>query len=59
MKVQNLLQRLDEIGSSLERSKHALALIGLGSVGLECDRLDSYSDLDSLSSWNQATNKPI
>ncbi len=41
-----LLTRLDEIGRSLEQSRHALALIGLGSVGLELDRLDSYSDLD-------------
>lgn len=41
-----LLKRLDEIGQSLERNGHALALIGLGSVGVELDRLDSYSDLD-------------
>jgi hypothetical protein len=41
-----LLQRLDEIGQSLERSGHALALIGLGSVGIELERLDAYSDLD-------------
>ncbi|GAK49432.1 hypothetical protein U14_00654 [Candidatus Moduliflexus flocculans] len=41
-----LLQRLDEIGRSLERSGHALALIGLGSVGAERDRLDEFSDLD-------------
>jgi lincosamide nucleotidyltransferase B/F len=46
MNSQSLLTRLDEIGHSLERSGHALALIGLGSVGLELDRLDSYSDLD-------------
>jgi hypothetical protein len=46
MNTQNLIQRLDDIGHSLERSGHALALIGLGSVGLELDRLDSYSDLD-------------
>jgi lincosamide nucleotidyltransferase B/F len=46
MNPQSLLQRLDEIGQSLERSQHALALIGLGSVGLELDRLDEYSDLD-------------
>jgi hypothetical protein len=46
MKTQFLLKRLDEIGQSLDRSGHALALIGLGSVGLELDRLDSYSDLD-------------
>jgi hypothetical protein len=41
-----LLTRLDEIGRALEQSGHALALIGLGSVGLELDRIDSYSDLD-------------
>jgi hypothetical protein len=46
MKPQDLLNRLDEIGRSLARSGHALALIGLGSVGTELDRLDSYSDLD-------------
>jgi hypothetical protein len=46
MKTQSLLKRLDEIGQSLERSEHALALLGLGSVGLELERLDSYSDLD-------------
>ena len=41
-----LLARLDEIGQSLESSGHALALIGLGSVGLELERLDAWSDLD-------------
>jgi lincosamide nucleotidyltransferase B/F len=41
-----LLSRLDEIGASLARSGKALALIGLGSAGLELDRLDRYSDLD-------------
>jgi lincosamide nucleotidyltransferase len=41
-----LLQRLDEIGRALERTGHALALIGLGSVGVERGRLDEYSDLD-------------
>lgn len=46
MDPQSLLKRLDEIGFSLERSGHALALIGLGSVGLEQERLDAYSDLD-------------
>lgn len=43
---QLLLARLDDIGRSLERTGRALALIGLGSVGLELDRLDEYSDLD-------------
>jgi len=46
MKSHLLLKRLDEIGQSLEQSPHALALIGLGSVGLELYRLDDYSDLD-------------
>ncbi len=41
-----LISRLDEIGFSLARSNKALALIGLGSVGIELDRLDAYSDLD-------------
>jgi len=41
-----LLARLDEIGASLARTGRARALIGLGSVGLERERLDRYSDLD-------------
>ncbi len=41
-----LLSRLTEIGSSLAQSGQAIALIGLGSVGLGLDRLDAYSDLD-------------
>lgn len=44
--TQRLLQRLDEIGQSLARSGHALGLLGLGSVGLELERLDAHSDLD-------------
>lgn len=43
-----LLKRLDEIGGSLALSGRALALIGCGSVGLELERLDEYSDLDFL-----------
>ena len=46
METRSLLKRLDEIGQSLDQSGHALALIGLGSVGLELERLDAYSDLD-------------
>jgi hypothetical protein len=46
MHTQHLLTRLDEIGQSLAQSGHALALIGLGSVGEELHRLDDYSDLD-------------
>ena len=41
-----LLERLDAIGRSLSGNGHALALLGLGSAGLETDRLDVYSDLD-------------
>lgn len=41
-----LLARLDEIGGSLAQSRHAIALIGLGSVGEELHRLDEHSDLD-------------
>lgn len=44
--TQRLLDRLDAIGASLAHSGHALALLGLGSVGEERDRLDTYSDLD-------------
>jgi lincosamide nucleotidyltransferase B/F len=41
-----LLKRLNKIAQSLEDSNHALALIGLGSVGLELERIDEHSDLD-------------
>lgn len=44
--TQRLLERLDAIGASLKDSGNALALLGLGSVGLETERLDEYSDLD-------------
>jgi lincosamide nucleotidyltransferase B/F len=43
---QRLLDRLDAIGASLARRDTTLALIGLGSVGAELERLDRYSDLD-------------
>jgi len=41
-----LLARLEAIGQGLAASGHALALLGLGSVGLELERIDAYSDLD-------------
>jgi hypothetical protein len=41
-----LLGRLDEIASSLQAADAALALLALGSVGLETGRLDEHSDLD-------------
>ncbi|MEE4194757.1 MAG: hypothetical protein V2J07_06140 [Anaerolineae bacterium] len=43
---EKLLTRLAEIGDSLAQRENALALIGLGSVGEDMDRLDEYSDLD-------------
>ena len=46
MKPDILLTRLNQIRQSLAHSGHALALIGLGSVGEELHRLDEYSDLD-------------
>ena len=45
-KSKHLLNRLDEIGKSLSKRADALALIGLGSVGIELNRLDQFSDLD-------------
>ncbi len=41
-----LLQRLDDLGTELERRGDSLALIALGSVGLDLDRIDEHSDLD-------------
>ncbi len=41
-----LLQRMKDIAHSLQSSGKARALLALGSVGTELDRLDAYSDLD-------------
>jgi hypothetical protein len=46
LRTEMLLQRLDEIGKSLEKKGGALLLLGVGSVGIETARLDDYSDLD-------------
>lgn len=43
---EKLLQRLDAIGKSLKASGKAHALLGLGSVGIETERLDQFSDVD-------------
>ncbi|HVU14918.1 MAG TPA: hypothetical protein VHD90_26770 [Phototrophicaceae bacterium] len=43
---QRLLDRLDAIGAALAASGKALALLALGSVGVETNRIDQYSDLD-------------
>ncbi|ALW88394.1 hypothetical protein [Deinococcus actinosclerus] len=44
--VAALLHRLDLIAGGLAASGRALALLGLGSVGAELDRMDQFSDLD-------------
>jgi hypothetical protein len=41
-----MLNRLETIGQRLAESGRALALLALGSVGVELDRMDAYSDLD-------------
>lgn len=41
-----ILARLEAIGRALDVAPGALALLGLGSVGRELERLDRYSDLD-------------
>lgn len=56
-KTQLLLQRLDEIGRSLSKKESALTLIALGSVGLELDRLDAFSDLDFFVIVKQGSKK--
>ncbi len=43
---QQLIERLNAIGDSLRQTGKAFALLGLGSVGVERDRLDDQSDLD-------------
>ena len=41
-----LLERLDAIAASLRDTGKGLAVLALGSSGLESDRMDAYSDLD-------------
>lgn len=43
---QRLLQRLDDLGHVLAQRGDAMALLGLGSVGVDLGRLDDHSDLD-------------
>jgi hypothetical protein len=43
---EKLLIRLEEIGQAVAGTGRCLALLGLGSVGQERDRLDEFSDLD-------------
>ncbi|HEU4327220.1 MAG TPA: hypothetical protein VFS21_29030 [Roseiflexaceae bacterium] len=57
--TQLLLERLDAIGRSLEGRPQALALLGLGSVGVERDRLDAYSDLDFFALVEEGAKEPF
>lgn len=41
-----MLRRLDDLGTHLATRGDVLALFGLGSAGVEHDRLDEHSDLD-------------
>jgi len=41
-----LLDRLDAIAAAAVKQGHVLAVLALGSSGLERDRIDKYSDLD-------------
>jgi hypothetical protein len=41
-----ILQRLDDLAAELARRGDARALLGLGSVGVDLERLDDHSDLD-------------
>lgn len=54
---ERLLARLSDIARALENSEQALALIGLGSVGVELNRLDDYSDLDFFAIVDQGSKR--
>ncbi len=45
-RVSLLLSRLQDLGRVLDKDPDGLALLGLGSAGLERNRLDQWSDLD-------------
>lgn len=46
MRRDDLLERMDAIGRSVAEQEGTLMLLALGSIGLEMERLDDYSDLD-------------
>jgi hypothetical protein len=41
-----MLRRLDDLAAHLATRRDAIALLGLGSAGVEHDRMDEHSDLD-------------
>lgn len=46
LKEKRLFQRLNDLASILSKREHTLALMALGSVGVEQERADEFSDLD-------------
>lgn len=46
LKEKRLFQRLEDLASILSKEKNTLALMALGSVGVEKERVDEFSDLD-------------
>lgn len=46
MKPSLLISRMNDIADSVKQKDGALAVLALGSIGIEQDRLDAYSDLD-------------
>lgn len=45
-KKERIMQRIEDISVSVQRREGALALLSLGSAGVEINRLDDYSDID-------------
>lgn len=45
-KKECLIKRLETIAQSIQKTNVGLALLALGSGGLERDKLDNFSDLD-------------
>lgn len=46
MKPSLLISRMNEIANSVKQKDGALAVLALGSIGIQQNRLDEYSDLD-------------
>lgn len=46
MKRNLLISRMNAIGDVIRQMDHTLAVLALGSIGVDIDRLDAYSDLD-------------
>nr|MBA2694724.1 hypothetical protein [Actinomycetota bacterium] len=51
------LHRLDELAGALRRDPGVLAVLGLGSAGVEVDRFDEHSDIDFFLIVDRAATK--